>query len=52
MDARVDPEPVLRTVALPARGGAMAALDFGPQDRPVDIVFSHANGFNGRTYRT
>jgi pimeloyl-ACP methyl ester carboxylesterase len=30
----------------------MAALDFGPSDRPVDIVFSHANGFNGRTYRT
>ncbi|MDB5439258.1 MAG: alpha/beta hydrolase [Caulobacteraceae bacterium] len=28
----------------------MAALDFGPQDRPVDLVFSHANGFNGRTY--
>jgi pimeloyl-ACP methyl ester carboxylesterase len=27
-------------------------LDLGPQDRPVDIVFSHANGFNGRTYRT
>ena len=30
----------------------MAALEFGPVDRPVDIVFSHANGFNGRTYRT
>jgi pimeloyl-ACP methyl ester carboxylesterase len=24
----------------------------GPQDRPVDIVFSHANGFNALTYRT
>jgi pimeloyl-ACP methyl ester carboxylesterase len=52
MDARVDPEPLPRMVALPARGGAMAALDLGPQDRPVDIVFSHANGFNGCTYRT
>ncbi|MBS0331562.1 MAG: alpha/beta hydrolase, partial [Proteobacteria bacterium] len=30
----------------------MAALEFGPADRPVDIVFSHANGFNARTYRT
>lgn len=30
----------------------MAALDFGPPDRPVDLVFSHANGFNARTYRT
>ena len=30
----------------------MAFLDFGPQDRPVDLVFSHANGFNALTYRT
>jgi pimeloyl-ACP methyl ester carboxylesterase len=30
----------------------MAALDFGPPGRPVDIVFSHANGFNARTYRS
>ena len=30
----------------------MAALDFGSPDRPVDLVFSHANGFNARTYRT
>ena len=30
----------------------MAALDFGPADRPVDIVFSHANGFNALTYRS
>jgi pimeloyl-ACP methyl ester carboxylesterase len=52
MDARVDYEPLARQVALPGRGGAMAVLDFGPDDRPVDIVFSHANGFNGRTYRS
>jgi len=39
-------------IPLPGRGGEMAVLDFGPMDRPVDIVFSHANGFNGRTYRT
>ena len=31
--------------------GEMAVLDFGPQDRPVDLVFAHANGFNAYTYR-
>ena len=29
----------------------MAFLDFGDQDRPVDLVFVHANGFNALTYR-
>jgi pimeloyl-ACP methyl ester carboxylesterase len=52
MDARADPEPTKRMIPLASRGGALATLDFGPRDRPVDIVFSHANGFNGRTYRT
>lgn len=44
--------PRARRIALPGRGGAMAALEFGPDDRPVDIIFSHANGYNGLTYRT
>lgn len=52
MDAFTDDQPRARTIDLPARGGAVAALDFGPEERPVDIVFSHANGFNARTYRT
>jgi len=52
MDARVDYEPRQRRVSLPSRGGEMAFLDFGPQSRPVDVVFSHANGFNARTYRS
>jgi len=52
MDTEVEFEPRARMVELPARGGAMAVLDFGPPDRPVDIVFSHANGFNARTYRS
>lgn len=52
MDASQDTAPRARTVALPARGGDMAVLDFGPPARPVDIVFSHANGFNARTYRS
>jgi len=52
MNATADAEPRARTIALPSRGGAMAALDLGPPDRPVDAIFSHANGFNGRTYRS
>lgn len=52
MNAMVGYEPRARRVALPARGGEMAVLDFGPPERPVDVVFSHANGFNGRTYRS
>ncbi|MCC7268548.1 MAG: alpha/beta hydrolase [Caulobacteraceae bacterium] len=28
----------------------MAVLEWGPPDRPVDVLWSHANGFNGRTY--
>ncbi|HEV2532717.1 alpha/beta hydrolase [Phenylobacterium sp.] len=51
MDAKVS-SPRQRHIALESRGGATAFLDFGPQDRPVDVVFSHANGFNARTYRT
>ncbi|MBY0296954.1 MAG: alpha/beta hydrolase [Methylobacterium sp.] len=38
------------TVDLP--GGRVAALAFGPADRPVDALVLHANGFNARTYRT
>ncbi|MGA0606199.1 alpha/beta fold hydrolase [Phenylobacterium sp. VNQ135] len=52
MDAKVEKQPRKRRCALPARGGEMAYLDFGPPERPVDLVFSHANGFNGLTYRT
>ncbi len=29
----------------------MHALAWGPRERPVDIVFLHANGFNALTYR-
>jgi pimeloyl-ACP methyl ester carboxylesterase len=39
-------------IALPGRGGAMSTLEFGLAGRPVDIVFSHANGYNARTYRS
>lgn len=33
-------------------GGTMAAVHFGPVDQPVKLVFLHANGFNGLTYRS
>jgi pimeloyl-ACP methyl ester carboxylesterase len=52
MNAVVDRGPRQRSIPLPARGGEMAFLELGPQDRPVDLIFSHANGFNGRTYRS
>lgn len=38
-------------IDLPSRGGAVHALGFGPEGRPPDLVFLHANGFNARTYR-
>lgn len=52
MDLTVSDATRERLIDLPGRGGAMAALEFGPPDRPIDIVFAHANGFNARTYRT
>lgn len=33
-------------------GGDMAVLDFGDPERPVDLVFAHATGFNALTYRS
>ncbi|RQR24595.1 alpha/beta fold hydrolase [Burkholderia sp. Bp9142] len=52
MNIAVHYEPRARRIPLPRLGGDIAALDFGPEDRPIDVVFSHANGFNARTYRT
>jgi pimeloyl-ACP methyl ester carboxylesterase len=39
-----------RRIPLPARGGEIALYELGPEGQGVDIVFSHANGFNARTY--
>ncbi len=50
MDAAVFGEPRRRMIRLP--DGDMAALDFGDADRPVDVVFLHATGFNAQTYRS
>jgi pimeloyl-ACP methyl ester carboxylesterase len=54
MDAVVDHQPRARSLRLETAAGAgdFAYLDFGPDTRPVDAVFTHANGFNARTYRT
>jgi pimeloyl-ACP methyl ester carboxylesterase len=38
-----------RRIRLCLRGGHMAGIAFGP-DRPPDLVFLHATGFNARTY--
>jgi len=54
MDAiRLSP-PRRLTVPVSNRWGAgsMSVLDFGEADRPVDLVFVHANGFNAMTYRS
>jgi pimeloyl-ACP methyl ester carboxylesterase len=47
-------EPTQHFVAIdtPEGAGDASVLEWGPADRPVDIVFSHANGFNALTYRT
>jgi len=54
MDAVLFQEPRRRTIAIDSRagGGVLSALDFGDPERPIDVVFVHANGFNALTYRT
>ncbi len=54
MDAiRLSP-PRRLTVPVSNRWGSgqMSVLDFGDANRPVDLIFVHANGFNALTYRT
>lgn len=50
MDLTVTEASRARLIDLAGRGGAMAGYEFGPLDRPIDIVFVHANGFNARAY--
>ena len=47
-------EPRRFTVPVDNRWGVgeMAVLDFGDPNRPVDMVFAHATGFNAMTYRS
>lgn len=42
--------PAARRRAVAVPGGAIAGLEFGPADRPLDVLFLHANGFNAGTY--
>jgi pimeloyl-ACP methyl ester carboxylesterase len=46
-------QPRRRMIAIDSKAGAgsLAALEYGPADRPLDILFLHANGFNAMTYR-
>ena len=54
MDAALLTPPRRLSVPIDNRWGAgeMAVLDFGDPARPVDLIFSHANGFNAATYRS
>jgi pimeloyl-ACP methyl ester carboxylesterase len=54
MDAALLAPPRRLSVPIDNHWGAgeMAVMDFGDPRRPVDLVFSHANGFNAATYRT
>lgn len=54
MDALALSAPRRLTVPIENRwgGGQMAVLDFGDPARPVDLIFTHANGFNAYAYRT
>ena len=54
MDAALMSPPRRLSVPIDNRWGAgeMAVLDFGDPKRPVDLIFSHANGFNAATYRS
>lgn len=46
-----DVSPACRR-SIPVPGGLIAAIEFGPADRALDVVFLHANGFNAATYRS
>ena len=54
MDADLDLAPRTHRLPLPPPSGPgeMAYFDYGPQDRPPDVIFMHANGFNARSYRS
>ena len=53
MDAALLQDPRRKDVILSLEEAEtpMSVLEFGSSSRPVDIIFSHANGFNAQTYR-
>ena len=54
VDAALLTPPRRLTLPVANRWGAgtMAVMDYGDPGRPVDLIFSHANGFNAATYRS
>ncbi len=44
-------DSIIHRTNKPVPGGTMAAVHFGPRSEPVKMVYLHANGFNGLTYR-
>lgn len=54
MDAALMSPPRRLSVPINNHWGAgrMSVMDFGDPKRPVDLIFSHANGFNAATYRS
>ncbi|MBU6372548.1 MAG: alpha/beta hydrolase [Alphaproteobacteria bacterium] len=47
----MDAPTSFRRVSFDLRQGPMAGIAFGDPERPVDLLFLHATGFNARTYR-
>ncbi len=54
MDAKLNADFRRQVFAIEtaAGPGEIAAIAFGDLNRPVDVVFVHANGFNAMTYRS
>jgi pimeloyl-ACP methyl ester carboxylesterase len=46
----IDPD-AFRHLSFDLRQGTMVAVAFGDPERPVDLLFLHATGFNALTYR-
>lgn len=44
------PLSAARRREIAVQGGTIAGLEFGPADRPLDLLFLHATGFNAGTY--
>ena len=54
MDAKLNADFRRQVFAIETASGPgqIAAIAFGDLNRPVDVVFVHANGFNAMTYRS
>lgn len=50
MTVPASPFPAARRRDIAVPEGTIAGYEFGPADRPLDVLFLHANGFNAGTY--